>query len=74
MADGDEKKGKLDLHVSDVQPLTSADGTLLGVKLDVHRACDCVSETASGPAKVATAAYREGYDRIFGGRAERGVA
>ena len=73
MAD-EKKKSGLDLHVSDVQPLTSADGTLIGVKLDVHRASDCAAAASSGPAKVASRAYREGYDRIFGGRVERGIA
>jgi hypothetical protein len=55
----------------------SEDGEILSLSHrqgDVYDVIDSYKTTRSGPAQVATKAYRTGYDRIFGGKAAVGQA
>jgi hypothetical protein len=81
---GDGGRGGDDgLHVRKVDDVRDGSGRVVGVVVDVHKPSACPYQgagatgptgTSSGPAKVSTDAYRSGYERIFGGRAERGIA
>lgn len=74
MGDGDEG-----VHVRKIDDVCDGSGRVMGAVVHVHRPSACPyqgasSEASSGPAKVSTDAYRSGYERIFGGRTERGIA
>lgn len=66
-----------DIHVSKVCDVKDGEGKPFATVYDIHTASMCSGSgearesrpmESKGPAKVATADYREGYDRIFGAR------
>jgi hypothetical protein len=69
---GEDLRGKRLLHA---RPIEGCPGRLA---IKEFRVDDLTSaspvDAPAGPAMVATDAYRDGWDRIFGGRAERGQA
>lgn len=61
------------VHVDDVRVVEDGTGEAMGLVVHGHMASECPAARASaevdrkGPAKVVSDAYRDGYDRIFGG-------